>query len=1027
MDKTLPNPLVLMSLLVVLAVWGKAEACSCSSTSCDCRSLLLTSVPQDLPTTITDLDLRFNQIRTLHQSDFSRYRSLETLDLESNPIFTINSQVFCHLLNLTELELSGNSLTTLRSDMFTGLGNLQTLGLDNNPINDIQTGTFNTTPQLTRLTMWWHRLTILRAGMFTGLGNLQHLSLAGNYIRDIQAGTFNSTRQLTFLTLRFNKLTRLSHDMFEGLENLRILYLHDNEINDIQTGTFYATPRVTSLVLSRNKLTILRSDMFTGLGGPRLGLNLDENGINDIPAGTFNAIPQMASLKLSKNKLTVLRSDMFTGLQNLNWLYLEDNEIGSVQPGTFNPTPQLMYLHLHNNHIQTIPCNLLVNLSGLRNLRLSNNIIKLFPFEGLSRMQRLVRLYLHNNQLGTLPVMAYGILSSISEVNIENNPWQCDCTWVPFRLRMTGSHAFEHQINCSQPSNFYGQKLIDINPENLVCEEPTIARFQRIENIPLLQGKPIHLVCEASGSPTPDITVILPSGLNVTVLSDGRVTVDMTGSIIIENATVSDAGLYTCIAASPVGSASAKLSIDVIYEEPSIVRFESSANKLVEGEIFLLACEASGIPTPDITVVLPSGLNVTAQSGGRVTMTINGTITVRDTTVADAGLYVCIAASPAGSEFSTLFVDSFDQEPVILNFKRSENNALVEGGTLRLVCEASGIPTPDITVILPSGLNTTVLSHGKVSLDMNGTITIENVTATDAGLHACIAVNSAGSTFATLVLEVQTLPTTVSMPLVTSPPSIIVTTNSPESTTELDSAMTTSNSPQSNTYPESTPSISPLVSVVSSPSKQLFSSSGFVSSLEPAPSFSLPILLGAICGSIAGTLLIVGLILTIWCRRNTKRPPKGSDFSVVFNNTNTTTTVITNSQSGYPQTMSESSNETNSRPASSQFEPYEDVVPPPSNPKPRAAVPSQPAPRQAPRPPKRNNTPHNDPPPLPPLRTANPVVYENIPEHAYQSLTTTRNPPNINNVSPNHYQSLTVARDQHNHDSPNHYQSLRRT
>ncbi|KAI8482895.1 Leucine rich repeat C-terminal domain [Branchiostoma belcheri] len=44
-------------------------------------------------------------------------------------------------------------------------------------------------------------------------------------------------------------------------------------------------------------------------------------------------------------------------------------------------------------------------------------------------------------------------------------------------------------------------------------------------------------------------------------------------------------------------------------------------NLPTQGDI--LVCEASGIPTPDITVTLPSGLNKTVQSGGRVTVGAN--------------------------------------------------------------------------------------------------------------------------------------------------------------------------------------------------------------------------------------------------------------------------------------------------------------------------------------------------------------------------------------------------------------------
>ncbi|XP_019636663.1 PREDICTED: SLIT and NTRK-like protein 6 [Branchiostoma belcheri] len=188
--------------------------------------------------------------------------------------------------------------------------------------------------------------------------------------------------------------------------------------------------------------------MFTGLGNLG-GLSLRNNEISDIQDGTFNSIPQLTRLNLSNNKLTTLRSDMFTGLGNLEYLYLNNNDITDIQAGTLNPTSQLRILNLRNNHIQTIPSNLLANLLQLRYLRLSGNNIT------------------------TLPSVAYDILSSISTVIIGNNPWQCNCRMVEFRLKMNGSYPFENQITCSQPDSLHGLKLKDVSPEDLICEGPT--------------------------------------------------------------------------------------------------------------------------------------------------------------------------------------------------------------------------------------------------------------------------------------------------------------------------------------------------------------------------------------------------------------------------------------------------------------------------------------------------------------------------------------------------------------------------
>ncbi|XP_019621926.1 PREDICTED: slit homolog 1 protein-like [Branchiostoma belcheri] len=322
------------------------------------------------------------------------------------------------------------------------------------------------------------------------------------------------------LNLGQNLITTLSQSDFSEYRNLETLELPQNRISVINSQPFYHLSSLTNLYLNNNRITALSPDMFTGLGNLER-LELESNKIIDIQAKTFSSTPNLVRLTLFSNNLIRLRVDMFTGLGNLQGLYLNNNNITDIQTGTLNPTPELRYLDLNNNQIHSIPSNLLANLLQLTELRLNENDIKIFPFEDLSKIQRISLLYLNNNQMTTLPSLAYEILSSISTVNIDNYPWQCDCRMVDFKLKMTEPRSFDKQITCSQPDSLSGQNLIKVNPGDLMtdCQKPNITRFERIENYLLIQGETLRLVCEASGIPTPDITVRLPSGLefNATV------------------------------------------------------------------------------------------------------------------------------------------------------------------------------------------------------------------------------------------------------------------------------------------------------------------------------------------------------------------------------------------------------------------------------------------------------------------------------------------------------------------------------
>ncbi|KAI8512538.1 hypothetical protein Bbelb_091770 [Branchiostoma belcheri] len=203
-------------------------------------------------------------------------------------------------------------------------------------------------------------------------------------------------------------------------------------------------------------------------------------------------------------------------------------------------------------------CNCkLQGLGNLDELQLDNNNINEIQAGAFTDLSSLSILTLQNNNIKTFSVHMYDKLLPVGHVNIANNPWQCDCRMLPLRKQMTGARSFEEQITCYQPEKLKGQQLKDINPADLICyRKPKIVRFER-NNDNNTSTK--SLVCEASGVPTPDITVVLPSGLNVTVQPEGGETV----ATISINVTADAAGLYICTAASPLGNVFATLSVEL--------------------------------------------------------------------------------------------------------------------------------------------------------------------------------------------------------------------------------------------------------------------------------------------------------------------------------------------------------------------------------------------------------------------------------------------------------------------------------
>ncbi|KAI8522204.1 Bax inhibitor 1 [Branchiostoma belcheri] len=145
---------VLIFILIMLKEPSMPEA------GCDCKPSShcgkgITSIPQNLPTSISELDLGSNQINTL-----------QLLWLRYNQITTIPSGTFANLRKLQELHLGNNQITTIPSGVIANLPNLQTLYLFCNQITTIHSGAFENLPDLDRLKLRSNKMTAIPLSVF---------------------------------------------------------------------------------------------------------------------------------------------------------------------------------------------------------------------------------------------------------------------------------------------------------------------------------------------------------------------------------------------------------------------------------------------------------------------------------------------------------------------------------------------------------------------------------------------------------------------------------------------------------------------------------------------------------------------------------------------------------------------------------------------------------------------------------------------------------------------------------------------
>eukprot|EP00058_Branchiostoma_floridae_P020827 XP_002606317.1 hypothetical protein BRAFLDRAFT_67558 [Branchiostoma floridae] len=249
---------LLMFLLIILKVPNTSEAdCSCApSSSCDCRYKGLTSTPQNLPKSISGLDLRGNRMTAVNQSELLLY------------------------MDLIKLNLVGNSIVAL--GCFPNLQKLQMLYVNNNKITKIHPCTLNL-PDLRKLHLSRNQITTIRSGTFANLPRLQELYLSYNKITMIQSGAFASLTRLQHLDLRYNRITGIQTALLANLISLKKLCLLKNNIKMIMPGTFAHLQRLQWLDMSSNQITKIQPGMIGNL--PQLyNLDLTSNQISQIQA-----------------------------------------------------------------------------------------------------------------------------------------------------------------------------------------------------------------------------------------------------------------------------------------------------------------------------------------------------------------------------------------------------------------------------------------------------------------------------------------------------------------------------------------------------------------------------------------------------------------------------------------------------------------------------------------------------------------------------------------------------------------------
>ncbi|KAM4584633.1 protein ELFN1-like isoform 1-T2 [Odontesthes bonariensis] len=138
------------------------------------------AIPSHINSTIVDLRLNENKIRSVHYSSLSRFGNLTYLNLTKNDISYVEDGAFSAQFNLQVLQMGFNKLRNLTEGMLRGLSKLQYLYLQANVIETVTPSTFWECPNIENIDLSMNRIQVLDGSLFSGLSKLTTCELYTN-------------------------------------------------------------------------------------------------------------------------------------------------------------------------------------------------------------------------------------------------------------------------------------------------------------------------------------------------------------------------------------------------------------------------------------------------------------------------------------------------------------------------------------------------------------------------------------------------------------------------------------------------------------------------------------------------------------------------------------------------------------------------------------------------------------------------------------------------------------------------------
>ena len=252
---------------------------------------------------LAKLDINDNPISSINKQWFAGKNALKELNMAQNKLESINSEDFLHLENLEILKLHHNNIRSLKEDTFSYLKSLRSLDLSNNYTQSVHSNAFRGLDRLEELNIncfgVFRTTKTLNSNWLKHLKNLTKFSVRESQIAVIDSDVFAHMPKLQHLDLYLNRIN-LNPKTLINLANLKTLDLGSCSLKVIEPNSFKTLSSLEKLELNNNALQKLDPDAFSGLANLR-SLNLSSNELQNISKDTFKHLKKIESLSLYSN------------------------------------------------------------------------------------------------------------------------------------------------------------------------------------------------------------------------------------------------------------------------------------------------------------------------------------------------------------------------------------------------------------------------------------------------------------------------------------------------------------------------------------------------------------------------------------------------------------------------------------------------------------------------------------------------------------------------------------------------------